>query len=77
MKLFLISALLASYVSASNFKSDLNAVGAHAIFPGESAYGGASEACEYYIVTKKARTSLSLCPSQREIYDSTGRYNLS
>ncbi|KAF8317049.1 glucooligosaccharide oxidase [Amanita rubescens] len=44
MKFFLVLALLASYASAGNFKGDLNAVGAHAIFLGDSAYSGASEA---------------------------------
>lgn len=56
MKFFLVLALLTSYASAGNFKDDLNAVGAHAIFLGDSAYSGASEACEYILI-KKTRKS--------------------
>ncbi len=76
MKLFIVSALFASYASAGNFKSDLNAVGAHAVFPGSPAYSGASEACEY-IIMKTSAQKFKLMSSQREIYNSTGRYNLS
>ena len=47
-----ILASLAYHSSASSFEGDLKAIGAHAVFSGDSAYGGASEACKGYIFTK-------------------------
>lgn len=37
---------LACLSGASNFREDLNAIGAHAVFAGDSTYTNVSEACK-------------------------------
>ena len=63
-ELFLVLASLACNGGASSFKGDLNAIGAHAVFPGDSAYGGVSEACKLTIFTRKGAQKLKLRSSQ-------------
>ena len=54
MKVFFVLASLVWKWSGglSSFREDLNAIGARAVFPGDSAYSGLSEACKRTIFTK-------------------------